>query len=204
MIVGNTYGIKIDLSWFNIVSSIFSVVAILFGSRWTVKSIKAETNTVVAILVFFPLFIYRMVAWMIIMTLLHTFSLAVFAGIIFINICIFVFIQDPIEVEPLAHSFLSIIFPVTILPTLSFKNDNNNSLKILFWLVLFDNLTLFGVLAILFVLYNYDVYNPWCSEASNKLLLPESLMFNSHYLLLSILSLATIPVVISFVIKGLR
>jgi hypothetical protein len=204
MIVGNTYGIKIDLSWFNIVSSVFSVFAILFGSCWTVKSIQEETNSFVSIMVFIPLFIYRMVAWLIIITLLHTFSLAVFAGIIFINILVFVFIQDPIEVEPLAHSFLSIIFPVTILPTLTFKNENNNSLKILLWLVLFGNLTLFGVLAFLFVLYNYDVYNPWCSEASNKLLLPESLMFHIHYLLMSILSLATIPVVISFGLKKLR
>jgi hypothetical protein len=75
MLVENTYGIKIDLSWLNIVSSIFSIIAILFGSRWTVKSVQEETNACVAILVFIPLFFYRMVAWMIIITLFRLPSL---------------------------------------------------------------------------------------------------------------------------------
>ena len=208
MLIENTYGIKIDLSWFNIVSSIFSIIAILFGSRWTVKSIQEETNALVAILVFIPLFFYRMVAWMIIITFLHTFSLAVFGGFVLINILVFVFLQDPIEngkfeAEPLAHSFLSIIFPVSLLPTSTFKNTKN-SLKLLLWLVLIGNLALFGVLALLFVLYNYDVYNPWCSEVSNKLLLPESLMNNMHYLMMAILSFATVPVMVCFAITSFR
>jgi hypothetical protein len=208
MLVENTYGIKIDLSWFNIVSSIFSIIAILLGSRWTVQSIQEEANAYVAICVFIPLFFYRMVAWMIIITLLHTFSLAVFGGFVLINILVFVFLQDPIEngkfeAEPLAHSFLSIIFPVSLLPTSNFKNTNN-SLKLLVWLVLIGNLTLFGVLTILFLLFNYDVYNPWCSEVSKKLLLPESLMNNMHYLLMSILSFATVPVLVCFMITSFR
>jgi hypothetical protein len=209
MLVENTHGIKIDLSWFNIVSSIFSIIAILLGSRWTVKSIQEETNAYVAICVFIPLFFYRMVAWMIIITLLHTFSLAVFGGFVLINILVFVFLQDPIEngkfeAEPLAHSFLSIIFPVSLLPTSNFKNTNN-SLKLLFWLVLIGNLTLFGVLTILFGLYNYDVYNPWCNkEAPAKLLLPESLMNNMHYLMMSILLFATVPVMVCFATKSFR
>jgi hypothetical protein len=200
MILSNTYGIKIDLSWFNIVSSVVSVVAILFGSRWSVKPIQEETNAVVAILVFIPLFFYRMFAWMMIITLLHTFSLAVFVGFFLINILIFVFLQNPIEIEPLPHSFMSIIFPVSLLPSSNFKN----SFKFLFWLVLIGNLALFGVLITLFVLYHYDVYNPWCSEASNKLILSESLMNNIHYLMMSLWSVATIPVIVCFVAKGLR
>jgi hypothetical protein len=209
MLVENTHGIKIDLSWFNIVSSIFSIIAILFGSRWTVKSIQEETNALVAICIFIPLFFYRMVAWMIIITLLHTFSLAVFGGFVLINMLVFVFLQDPIEngkfeAEPLAHSFLSIIFPVSLLPTSNIKNTNK-SLKLLFWLVLTGNLILFGVLTILFALYNYDVYNPWCNkEVSTKLLVPESLINNMHYLLMSILSFATVPVMVCLAVKSFR
>jgi hypothetical protein len=143
-----------------------------------------------------------MVAWMIIITLLHTFSLVVFAVFVVINILIFVFLQDPIQVEPLAHSFLSIIYPVSLLP-LS-KLDNYKTLKLLCWLVLIGNLTLFGVLTVLFVLYNYDFYNPWCSKFSNKLLIPEMLMNNIHYLIISIMVFATIPVIVCFVVKGFR
>jgi hypothetical protein len=143
-----------------------------------------------------------MVAWMIIITLLHTFSLVVFAVFVVINILIFVFLQDPIQVEPLAHSFLSIIYPVSLLP-LS-KLNNYNTLKLLCWLVLIGNLTLFGVLTIMFVLYNYDIYNPWCSKFSNKLLIPEMLMNNIHYLIMSIMAFATLPVIVCYVVKGFR
>ncbi len=146
-----------------------------------------------------------MVAWMTIITLLHTLSLAVFAVFVVINILIFVYLQDPIIVEPLAHSFLSIIFPVALLPmSNNNNNNNNNSLKLLFWLVLIGNLTLFGVLIILFLLYNYDIYNPWCSKASNRLLIPEWLMNNSYYIIMSIMAFATIPVIVCFVVKGFR
>ncbi len=156
-----------------------------------------------SLIVFIPLFFYRMVAWMIIITLLHTFSLAVLTFFVVINILIFVFLQDPIQVEPLAHSFLSIIYPVSHLP-LSKLDNNNNTFKLLCWLVLIGNLTLFGVLAILFVLYNYNIYNPWCSKFSNKLLLPEMLMNNIHYLIMSIMAFATIPIIVCFVVKGFR
>ena len=199
--LSNAYGIPIDLSWFNIVSSIFSVVAILLGSCWTIKPIQKETNDVVAILVFIPLFFYRMVVWMLIITILEIFSLAVFAGFALLNVAIFVFLQDTIDVEPLAHSFLSIIFPVSLLPSSDLKN-NNSSLKLYFWLVLIGNLALFAVLVILFFLYDNDVYNPFCSQVSNQLLLTESLTINIHYLLMSILSFGTIPVIVCFLIKG--
>ncbi len=251
--VHNRFGQTIDLWWLNIVVSIISVANIIQESPWTVKPIQEETNAVVAILVFLPLFFYRMVVWMIIITLLHSFSLPVFAGFVLINIAIFYFLQEPtdekpavedeheigslemgppevelvekvqlkviegetgqsevqptkkgqFEVEPLTHSFLSIIFPVSLMPTSNFK-DNTNSLKLLFWLVLIGNLTLFGVLAILFVLYSYDKYNPWCSDVSDNLLLPESLMINVNFLLVSLLSFATLPVIVCFVVKRLR
>ncbi len=160
MIISNAYGIKMDLSWLNIVSSVFSVVAILFESSWTVNPIREETNAGIAMLVFIPLFFYRMVAWMVIITLLHSFSLVVFVGFALINIAIFFFLQDKIEIEPLVHSFLSIIFPVSCLPTSDL--NKNKSFKLLFWLVLIGNLALFGALTTLCLLYNYDVYNPWC------------------------------------------
>ena len=249
--VHNKLGQTIDLWWLNIVVSIISVATIIQASPWTVKPIQEETNSIVAILVFVPLFFYWMVAWMIIITLLHSFSLPVFAGFVLINISIFYFAQEPIddqpavehqdedgsfelgppevesvekiqlkvkegetgqskvqptkmgqfEVEPLAHSFLSIIFPVSTLPTSKFKNSSN-SLKLLFLLVLIGNLTLFGVLTVLFLLYKYNVYNPWCSEVSNRMLLPESLVNNIYYLLMSIFSLATVPVMVCFVTKS--
>ncbi len=158
MEIENTYGIRIDLSWFCIVSAIFSVVAILVGSHCSVKSIQQQTNSLIAIFVFIPLLIYRMVAWIIIITLLQTFSLAVFVAVFTINILIFVFVQRIIKLSPFVHSLLSIILPVSM--TTFYSISDYRSLKLYIWLVVTGNLTLFGVLAILFGLYNTDVYNP--------------------------------------------
>jgi hypothetical protein len=202
--VSNTFGIKFDLSWFNIVSSIISVVTILFGSRWTVRPIQEETNAFVAYIVFLPLFIFRMLSWLAIITILHSFSLIAFAALAFINILIFVLAQDQLVVEPLSHSLLSLIFPVSFFP--STKLSNKNGLKLLFWLTLIGNLTLLTVMAVIFALYDVDLYNPWCSakDNNNKLLIPEQLMTNFHYPVIALFTLATIPVGVSFAIKTIR
>jgi hypothetical protein len=209
MIVSNTFWIKFDLSWFNIVSSIISVVTILFGSRWTVRPIQEETNAFVAYIVFLPLFIFRMLSWLAIITILHSFSLIAFTALAFINILIFVLAQDQLVVEPLSHSLLSLIFPVSFFP--STRLSNKNGLKLLFWLTLIGNLTLLTVIASLFALYDVDLYNPWCSannnnnnDNNNKLLIPEQLMNSFHYPVIALFALATIPVGVSFAIKSIR
>jgi hypothetical protein len=56
--VHNKLGQTIDLWWLNIVVSIISVATIIQASPWTVKPIQEETNSIVAILVFVPLFFY--------------------------------------------------------------------------------------------------------------------------------------------------
>jgi hypothetical protein len=84
------------------------VATIIQASPWTVKPIQEETNAIVAILVFVPLFFYRMVAWMIIITLLHSFSLPVFAGFFLINISIFYLLQEPIGEKSVPEILLDV------------------------------------------------------------------------------------------------
>jgi hypothetical protein len=202
MSVSNIHGIKLDLSWFNIVTSIVSSFGILIGSCWTVKPVQEEKIGLVGFLILIPLFLFRMTSWMIIIAILHSFSLAVFAGIVLLNIVIFILAQKPIRVEPLTHSFLSLILPVPFLP--SSKIENKDGLKLLFCLILIGNLTLIGVLALLFFLYNSDKYNPWCSNVNNKLQIPETIMDHSEYFILALFASATIPLVVCILLKNLR
>lgn len=200
MSVSNIHGIQLDLGWFNIVTSLASVFGILIGSSWIFKPVQDETNRLVAYLVLIPLFLFRMASWIIIIATLHSFSIAVFAGLALLNLIIFMLAQNPLQVEPLIHSILSLILPVPFLP-LS-KIGNKDGLKLLFWLVLMGNLSLIGVLALLFVLYNLDVYNPWCSNI-NKLQIPEALMNHSQYFVLVLFASATIPLVVFFSIRNI-
>jgi hypothetical protein len=202
MSVSNIQGVELDLRWFNIVTSIFSTFGILIGLYWTVKPVQEETNSLVGFLFLIPLFLFRMTSWMIIIAILDSFSLAVFAGIVLVNLVIYILAQKPIRVEPLTHSFLSLILPVPFLP--SSKIENKDVLKLLFLLILIGNLTLIGVLALLFFLYNSDKYNPWCSNVNNKLQIPETMMDHSEYFILALFASATIPLAVCFFLKNLR
>jgi hypothetical protein len=202
MSVSNIHGVELDLRWFNIVTSIFSTFGILIGLYWTVKPVQEETNSFVGFLILIPLFLFRMTSWMIIIAILHSFSLAVFAGIVLLNIVIFILAQKPIRIEPLTHSFLSLILPVPFLP--SSKIENKDVLKLLSLLILIGNLALIGVLALLFFLYNSYKYNPWCSNVNNKLQIPETMMDHSEYSILALFASATIPLVVCFFLKNLR
>ena len=196
MSVSNTYGIKLDLSWFNIVSSMVSGLSILFGSFWIVRPIQEETNGLIAFLVLLPIFMFRMSAWLIIIAIFHSFSLVAFALLTFLNLIVFLLAQITITIDPLAHTFLSLILPVPFLP--SSKVNTENGLKLLFFLGLIGNLALIGFLALIFSLYNFDIYNPWCSNVDNKLQLPEILMNHSQYVALSLFASATIPLAVCF------
>ena len=199
--MANIHGFKISLRLLNIVSSVASSIGILCRLTWIVKPIQEETNRLVAYLILLPIFLFRMSAWIIIIAALHSFSLIVFFGLAGVNLIILLWAQKEIEIEPLSHTFLSIIFPVPIIP--SSKICSKNGLKILFFLGLTGNLILIGILALLFALYSYDLYNPWCGKVDNRLQLPEMLMNHSQYIGLALFASATIPLVICFLFKNL-
>jgi hypothetical protein len=110
--------------------------------------------------------------------------------------------QDQLHVEPILQSFLSLVIPVTNFP--SGKLENKASLRLLFWLVVIGNIYLMSVLILIYSLYNFNLYNPWCTESINKLLVPEVLMDNIHFLVVALFASATAPVTLSFVSRFMR
>ena len=184
MLVSNIHGIQLDLSWFNVITSLVSGLAILIGSFWIVKPVQEATNGLIACLILIPMFLFRIAAWLIIIAIFYSFSLLPFAVLALLNLIIFIFAQKEILIDPLAHTFLSLILPVPFLPSSKIRSENG--LKLLFCLGLIGNLTLIGLLALFFLMYNFDVYNPWCSSVNNRLQLPEILMNHSQYVALAL------------------
>jgi len=110
----NVLGIQVDLSWFSIISSIISIIGMLNGALWVTEPVQKITSGLTGKLTFFPLFFYRLLAWLMIITFLHSFSFIVLAGQALLNAAILLLSQsNKLTVEPIIQSVLSLAFPVT-------------------------------------------------------------------------------------------
>jgi len=109
----NSLGIKVDFSWFSIVSSILSIAGMLNGAIWITEPLQNITDGWTAKIVFLPLFCYRMLAWLIIISFLDMFSFLVLGGLFILNSLVLLMSQHKLAVEPILQSILSLTFPVT-------------------------------------------------------------------------------------------
>ena len=110
----NELGIKVDLSWFSIVSSILSIAGMITGALWITEPLENVTNGFAGKLAFLPLFFYRMLAWLTIITFLHSFSFIVLSGLLILNSVVLLLSQtNKLTVEPIMQSMLSLVLPVT-------------------------------------------------------------------------------------------
>ena len=162
IVLQNSYKEKMDVSWFPIFTTCLSAIGILFGGHWIVQPLEDITNCLTGKLTFLSIFFYRMVAWQIIIITLERFSILPFAMFIFVNFLVLCLIQRKITVEPFSSSCLSVVFPMYKLPSQNL--ESKLSLKMLTWLVLIGNFFLLFSYIILFLLYHFDLYNPWCNE----------------------------------------
>jgi hypothetical protein len=109
----NGLGIQVDLSWFSIVSSIISIVGMLNGGLWITKPIQHITDGLTAKLTFFPLFLFRMMSWLMIITFLESFTFFVLAGLAILNSTVLLILQkSKLTVDPIVQSMLSLAFPI--------------------------------------------------------------------------------------------
>jgi hypothetical protein len=112
-----------------------------------------------------------MVVWQVLIIVLGSFSIAFFAAMVGMNIILLLFVQEKLEIDPVNYAFLSIIFPVCKLPTA--KLESEPALKLLFCLLIAGNCFLVSAYSIVYSLYYFDFYNPWCREDLDMLLFPE-------------------------------
>ena len=109
----NGFGIKVDFSWFSIVSSILSIGGMLNGALWVTEPLQKITDGWTAKIIFLPLFFYRMLAWLMIISILDIFSFLILAGLFILNSIVLLVSQHKLAVEPILQSIMSLAFPVT-------------------------------------------------------------------------------------------
>ena len=59
--ITNIHGIGINIQWWPVISSIFSLIGILFGTLWMFEPIVRETNKTVGYFTFIPIFLFRQI-----------------------------------------------------------------------------------------------------------------------------------------------
>jgi hypothetical protein len=124
-----------------------------------------------------------MVVWQVLIIVLGSFSIAFFAAMAVMNVIVIFFAQEKLAIDPINYAFLSIIFPVCKLPTA--KVESESALQLLFYLLIAGNAFLVSAYSIVYSLYYFDVYNPWCKEDMSMLLLPEDWFSRSFFLVSS-------------------
>ncbi len=186
----NAYGFKVDLSWLTIVSTAFALFNILYSINWTMAPIEKQTNKLIAMIAFIPLFLFRMMSWLLIIINLESFAIICIAFIAATNFLTLAVVQEELIVEPLEQTLLSLVFPVFKFPTVDL--DDGTSLRILFWLSLSGNIGFSAIIAVLYIFYYLEINNPWCGTV--KLLIPEEMFLHLLCLigLLSVFSLLPI------------
>jgi hypothetical protein len=114
---------SIHLSWWPIVSLIFSITSMLVTSLTTSKLFEQEWLQRVILLA--PVFAFRLIAWQLIVILLADRAFLAVAAMVVLNYSvIFVLQKNQNNFEPLSAAILSFLFPVS-------KLDQNVTLKLL-------------------------------------------------------------------------
>lgn len=191
----NAYGLTINFSWFSLVSSIISIIGILLSASITVEPIEEQTNKFVAFVAFVGLFLFRMLSWLILMTMLHSFSFFVLIGLAVLNWITLLLAQKELVVSPLEHSLLSLVFPAYKWPDTELTQET--SLRLFFSLVILGNVFFAGLLAALSCLYYFAVTNPWCSEV--RLIVHEDKLPSIFIAMIFLFLAANVPTVICYI-----
>jgi hypothetical protein len=89
----NLYGYEIDFHWWPILSLVISAIAILFGTFWMFQPIVEETNKIVGYLIFVPIFVFRLLTWLLVIIMLESFSLFLFGAAVLINAFVLFMVQ---------------------------------------------------------------------------------------------------------------
>ena len=175
---------NIDLSWWPIVSITFSVIAILISFLKISKAVSSEHGKFYGLALFFPVFLFRMISWQVIVLLLAENTFWVFGISVLINLTIMCLTyNDEATFElSICYAAQSVIIPMN---KLILKQNEHSSLKTVFWMCTVGNLAVSVVLLVLF----------FASLNSNKLI-PSDWFDLILLCLIPLFVAATVPILI--------
>ena len=143
-----------------------------------------------------PLFLYRMLSWVVILASLKSFASAILIIMATINFGILFGSTNQL----LETAALSIIFPAFKFP--SSELPEPVTMNLFFRLAFAGNVLLMASLLAIYILYLVDVMNPWCSF--EHILVPEEMLNNLGLVMLTLFFTSTIPAITFKLLKRKR
>ena len=197
----NVDGLIIDISWLAIISTVLAAISILISTRWIMEPIQVQTNKWIGSLPLLPLFLFRMLSWVIIITSLKSYALVV---ILIFEMMNYIILRNTLQKEQRNQIYelmvFSAVFPIYKYPMTESCEDGG--MRVFFWLLVSGNVMLMASISIIFSLYWTDLLNPWCS--SDQLLVPEEMSTHIFFLAASLFAAATLPVILINSIESKR
>ena len=175
------------------ISAVTSVLTNFIGISWIMEPLQRETNLGIGKLPLLPLFLFRMLAWVIIVALLKSSATAVFVMNVSFNFSILYGKTNQL----FETAMLSIVFPVTKFPTAEMSEETE--IKVLFWLTMSGNVLLMTSMLVMYILYWIDGINPWCS--TDNVLVPEEMLPQICFLMLTLFFLSTFNTIVFRALK---
>ena len=109
----STY-VSIDLNWLPVVSISLSAIAIFTSLLRTSAELFKGKSWIGIFAIVFPIFVFRMVTWQILMILLADLTFVVLAVVILSNTALLLIIQkNSVSFEPFSYAVLSLVFPMS-------------------------------------------------------------------------------------------
>ena len=167
-VISNAHGFIISLYWITSFTSLVSMAKMWYYARWIFHPMKQEMDSITRLLAFIMLFIYRMLSWLVIITMLHWYSTVAMGMLFGLNW----FFLAHTKQDFFQISLVSLVLPAYQLPSKVRDVNNDTGVKTIVWLGIGGNIFLLVILAIIGLLYVLDINNPWCSQV--ELRIPEN------------------------------
>ena len=190
------HGFEIDLSWLAIISTIASLLSNVTSIVWITEPIQKQMIGWVGKLQILPLFLYRMLSWVVILASLKSFASAILIIMATINFGILFGSTNQL----LETAALSIIFPAFKFP--SSELPEPVTMNLFFRLAFAGNVLLMASLLAIYIVYWADLMNPWCSI--EHLLVPEEIFDTLGFIILILFFTSTMPAILLPVMKRQR
>ena len=139
------------------------------------------------------LYLYRMLAWVVIVASLKSFASSVLIVIATVNIGILYGKTD----ELFETAMLSIVFPANKFPTK--ETSEHLASKVFFCLSFTGNVLLMVTLVAIFIIYWTDTMNPWCS--ADNVLVSENMLGHICQLIMVLFFTSTFTTIVLKVAK---
>ena len=190
------HGYEVNLSWLAIISTITSVTANIMNISWIMKPFQKHVKTWVVKLSVIPMFLFRMISWVVIVASLKSFASPVLIIMATVNMGILFGKSDQL----FETAMLSIVFPAFKFPTT--ETPNHVALKVFFLLSIIGNVNLMASLVTVYFLNWTSVMNPWCSL--DHVLVPEEMLTHVCLLMLTLFCSSTLTTIVLKVVKKPR